>query len=165
MPEPDPDTLAPPAAPPPRYRSAYLCDMKARQAMRDHALMAAAAMAIPIPLLDLGVEAGIQVRMVRRLAQIYGVDYAEARARTLVAAALGGFSTGWASSTVLRTVSVASYLTNFWTSAVISSAITYGIGHLFARHFANGGGLHDLSAAQAARELERHARRRAGRRT
>lgn len=139
-------------------RSPLLRDIRSRQAIRDHALLAAGAMVIPVPLVDMAAEAAIQVRMVKRLAEIHGVDFAEERAKTLVAAAIGGFSAGWAAGTLLRYASFASYFTNFWPSAALSSAITYGIGHLFAQHFSRGGHLDDLAPEVAADTLRAKAR-------
>lgn len=136
-------------------RSPVLRRQKARQTIHDHALLAGGAMAIPVPLLDIAAEAAIQVRMVHRLSEIYGLDFAEERAKALVAAAIGGFSTGLAANGVLR---FASYLLNFWTSAAASAAITYGIGRLFMHHFERGGRLEDLHPDTAARSLRQHAR-------
>ena len=139
-------------------RSPLLRDIRSRQTIRDHALLAAGAMALAVPLVDMAAEAAIQVRMVKRLAEIHGVDFAEERAKTLVAAAIGGFSAGWAAGTLLRYASFASYFTNFWPSAALSSAITYGIGHLFAQHFSKGGQLDDLAPEVAADTLRAKAR-------
>lgn len=134
-------------------RSPLLRDIRSRQTIRDHALLAAGAMVIPVPLVDMAAEAAIQVRMIKRLAEIYSVDFTEERAKTLVAAAIGGFSAGWAAATLLRYASFTSYFINFWPSAALSSAITYGIGHLFAQHFSKGGHLDDLAPEVAADTL------------
>ncbi len=145
-------------APKPLHESPMLCLLKAKQAVRDHALLSGGAMVIPIPLLDMAAEAAIQVRMVKRLAEIYGVDFGEERAKTLVVAALGGFSAGWAAGSLLRYASFATYFTNFWPSAALSAAITYAIGQVFIHHFDKGGGLHDLTPETAARFLREKAR-------
>lgn len=146
-----------PVAPKPLHESPMLCLLKAKQAVRDHALLSGGAMVIPIPLLDMAAEAAIQVRMVKRLAEIYGVDFGEERAKTLVVAALGGFSAGWAAGSLLRYASFATYFTNFWPSAILSAAITYAIGQVFIHHFEKGGGLHDLSPEAAANILKEKA--------
>jgi uncharacterized protein (DUF697 family) len=143
--------------PKPLHESRMLCQLKAKQAVRDHALLAGGAMVIPVPLLDMAAEAAIQVRMVKRLAEIYGVDFGEERAKTLVVAALGGFSAGWAAGSLLRYASFATYFTNFWPSAILSAAITYAVGQVFMRHFDKGGGLHDLSPEAAANILKEKA--------
>jgi uncharacterized protein (DUF697 family) len=147
----------PPPPPKPLHTSPLLCQLKAKQAVRDHALLAGGAMAIPVPLLDMAAEAAIQVRMVKRLAEIYGVDFAEERAKTLVVAALGGFSAGWAAAGLLRYASFAMYFANFWPSAILAAAITYAIGHVFIHHFSKGGSLHDLSPESAAHLLREKA--------
>lgn len=146
-----------PVTPKPLHASPMLCRLKAKQAVRDHVLLSGSAMVIPVPLLDMAAEAAIQVRMVKRLAEIYGVDFGEERAKTLVVAALGGFSAGWAAGNLLRYASFATYFTNFWPSAILSAAITYAIGQVFIHHFDKGGGLHDLSPAAAASILKEKA--------
>ena len=142
----------------PTLSSPMLRRLKAQQTLRDHALLAAGAMIIPVPLLDMAAEAAIQTHMVKRLTEIYGVDFAEERAKVLVAAALGGFSAGWAAGTLLRYASFATYFINLWPSAMLSSGITYGIGHLFMQHFEKGGGMHDLEPDVAASALKENAR-------
>lgn len=159
---PAPAPAARPAAAGPAT-SLRLRRLRAEQAVRDHALLAASAMVIPVPLLDMAAEAAIQVRMVRRLAEIHGIDFAEERAKAIVAAAFGGFSAGWAAGSLLRYATFATYFTNFWPSAVLSSAITYGIGQVFIHHFERGGGLHDLSPDSAAGILREKARALRGR--
>lgn len=143
--------------PKPLHDSPMLCLLKAKQAVRDHALLSGGAMVIPVPLLDMAAEAAIQVRMVKRLAEIYGVDFGEERAKTLVVAALGGFSAGWAAGSLLRYASFATYFTNFWPSAILSAAITYAIGQVFIHHFDKGGSLQDLSPEAAANILKEKA--------
>ena len=138
--------------------------MKADQAVRDHALLAGAGMVIPIPFLDMAVEATIQVKMVRRLCELYGIDFAEERAKIVMAAAVGGFSAGWAAGSLLRYASFATYFSNFWPSAMLASAITYAIGQVFVHHFEAGGGLHDLDTNKAAGILREKARQLAARR-
>lgn len=143
--------------PKPLHDSPMLCLLKAKQAVRDHALLSGGAMVIPVPLLDMAAEAAIQVRMVKRLAEIYGVDFGEERAKTLVVAALGGFSAGWAAAGLLRYASFAMYFANFWPSAILSAAITYAIGQVFIHHFGKGGSLQDLSPEAAASILKEKA--------
>lgn len=137
--------------------SPLLRRMRVDQAVRDHALLAGGAMVIPIPFLDMAAEAAIQIKMVRRLCVLYGIDFAEERAKAVVAAAVGGFSAGWAAGSLLRYASFATYFSNFWPSAILASAITYAIGHVFVHHFEAGGGLHDLDAKMAARILREKA--------
>lgn len=148
---------APLPAPRPITRSPMLRRLRAKQTIRDHVLLAAGAMAIPVPFVDMAAEAAVQIRMIRRLAVIHGVDFAEERAKALVAAALGGFSAGWAASSLLRYASFAMYFANFWPSAAIASAITWGIGKLFDQHFEHGGGLHDMKPETVASTLRERA--------
>jgi uncharacterized protein (DUF697 family) len=139
------------------HESPLLCRMKAKQAVRDHALLSGSTAAVPVPILDMVADAAVQVRMIKRLAEIYGIDFAEERAKTLAVAALGGFSAGWAAGGLLRYASFALYFANFWPSAILSAAITYAIGQVFIHHFEQGGGLQDLSPDAAASILKEKA--------
>ena len=143
-------TPVPSAPTPGSSRSPLLLRMKVNQAVHDHALLAGGAMVIPIPFLDMAAEVAIQIKMVRRLCELYGIDFAEERAKAMVAAVVGGVSAGWAAGRLLRYASFATYFSNFWPSAILSSAITYVIGQIFIHHFDAGGGLHDLDAKKAA---------------
>lgn len=139
------------------HESPLLCRMKAKQAVRDHALLSGSTAAVPVPILDMVADAAVQVRMIKRLAEIYGIDFAEERAKTLAVAALGGFSAGWAAGGLLRYASFALYFANFWPSAILSATITYAIGQVFIHHFEKGGGLQDLSPEGAASILKEKA--------
>lgn len=154
-PSPSPPTQSLPR----RYPSARIRQLKAEQTVRDHVLLAASAAAIPLPLVDMAAEAAIQVRMVKRLAEIYDIDFSDERAKALVVAALGGFSMGWAASGVLRYASFASYFATLWPSAAFNSAVTYAIGRVFCRYFNGGGRPEDLTPELAAAQLREHASR------
>jgi uncharacterized protein (DUF697 family) len=137
--------------------------MKVNQAVHDHTLLAGGAMVVPVPFLDMAIEAAIQIKMVRRLCELYGIDFAEERAKAVVAAVVGGVSAGWAAGRLLRYASFATYFSNFWPSAILSSAITYVIGQIFVHHFEAGGSLHDLDARTAVGILREKASRLAAR--
>ena len=137
------------------YGAGVLRRLKADQTVRDHALLASGAMAIPIPLLDMAAETTIQIRMVSRLCALYGVDFAEHRLKTVIAGVLSGISAGWVAGRLMRYASFASYFSNFWPSALFTGGITYAIGQVFIEHFESGGGIHDLNARKAAGLLRR----------
>ncbi|MDK2126140.1 YcjF family protein [Parachitinimonas caeni] len=120
----------------------------AEDIVREHALLAGATMAIPIPLLDTVAGFAIQLKLVKRLSELYSVDFSEHRARALLAASIAGISTGWAAGSALTAVSLASYFTSFVPSAVVASGLTYALGHVFITHFENAGTLDDLEARQ-----------------
>ncbi|MFC4159108.1 YcjF family protein [Chitinimonas lacunae] len=128
----------------------------AEDIVREHALLAGASMAIPVPLIDTLASFAIQLKLVRRLCQLYSVDFTEHRLRALLAATVGGVSTGWAAGSALAAVSVASFFTSFVPSAVIASGLTYAIGQVFIAHFETDGTLSDLDPHYAAAEVIRH---------
>ncbi len=69
----------------PRYRK-----VAAGRVIRESALLAAAVGAEPVPGLDIPLLIAVQVRMLLRLAAIYGEDMSVGRARELISAIAGG---------------------------------------------------------------------------
>jgi small GTP-binding protein len=71
----------------PRFRK-----LAARRTIRDSSMMAAVVGAEPIPGVDIPLLIAVQVRMLLRLAMIYGEDMSAARARELMGAIAGGIA-------------------------------------------------------------------------
>ena len=123
--------------------------LRAGHIVQDHVLLAASAMAIPVPIPGALAEAALQVRMIRRLAALYQVEYEERHVRTLLGTVLSALSAGWFAGKLLRYASWATYVTNFWPAAMLTGGLTYGIGMFFVHHFESGGTLRDARPEQA----------------
>jgi uncharacterized protein (DUF697 family) len=124
--------------------------MQADSVVRDHVLLSASAMAIPIPLPGALAEAAVQMRMIRKLAALYGVPFDESRAQTFLAALLGALSAGWMAGRLLRFAAASSWILPFWPGAALTGGLCYLIGRFFIRHFENGGSLEDAGPEDAA---------------
>jgi uncharacterized protein (DUF697 family) len=109
---------------------AALRRIRARDLIVHHATIAAGSMAIPIPGLDVATELGIQVRMVKKLCQLYGAEFTAAGAREVITGIVGGLSFGALSTAALRYISFASYFAGTLPSAGLTAAYTYTIGEL-----------------------------------
>jgi uncharacterized protein (DUF697 family) len=107
---------------------------KAAKIIRNHVLAAIGGGIIPMPVLDAAVLAGIQIRMLRRLAVVYEVEFSEQRANSIVGALLGVSATATA-ALVLGAIPVVGRV------LAISSggASTYALGQVFVKHFESGG--------------------------
>ena len=92
--------------------------------------LAAASMAIPIPLLDAATELVIQLRMAKKLCQLYEADFTAERARAVITGIVGGLSLGALSAASLRYVSIAGYFAGTLPSAGLAGAYTFAIGNL-----------------------------------
>jgi uncharacterized protein (DUF697 family) len=97
---------------------------------------------IPIPLLDLGVVAGVQLKMLHGLSQHYDVKFKENAGKSIIAAL-----TGTLTADALRGSTLTSFIKSIPLVGVIGSvsmpiytgAITYAIGKVFIQHFESGG--------------------------
>ena len=98
---------------------------------------------IPLPLLDIAAIMGVQLKMVKELADLYEIPFSENRGKSLISALLGGMTThslntGIAGS-ALKAIPVAGNILGFITMPVFSAATSYGLGRVFVQHFESGG--------------------------
>jgi uncharacterized protein (DUF697 family) len=103
---------------------------------------------IPIPVVDLLAVGGLQVQMLRRLSQIYNVEFTENRGKALIAAIAGTMipaTSGMGAASALKGVPVAGMLAGAFVMPVLSAGATYAIGKAFVQHFESGGTLLDFN--------------------
>lgn len=107
---------------------------------------------IPIPLVDIGAIAALQVKMIKDLANLYGTEFPEVRAKALSSALAGGvlpylmtMGSGFAFS-FLKAIPVVGTAIALVAMPGFGSAATYAVGKVFAQHFAGGGSLLDFDA-------------------
>lgn len=97
---------------------------------------------IPLPLVDIGVLAGIQLKMLHRLSGHYGVKFSENAGKSIIAALLGTITTD-----SLRTSTFTSFVKSLplvgfigaISMPIYAGATTYAIGKVFIQHFESGG--------------------------
>jgi uncharacterized protein (DUF697 family) len=115
----------------------------AQRLVNKHALYAAAAGLVPVPLVDLAAITGTQLKMLKELADHYGVPFQADLGKSLVGALVGGvvptkLAYGMAGS-LIKGVPVIGGLLGLFTSPAFASASTYAIGKVFLTHFESGG--------------------------
>ncbi len=97
---------------------------------------------IPVPLLDVGALAGVQLKMLHRLSQHYQVKFSANAGKSIIAAL-----TGTITADALRGSTVTSFIKSIPLLGFIGSvsmpiyagSITYAIGKVFIQHFESGG--------------------------
>lgn len=103
---------------------------------------------IPLPVVDIVAVGGLQVQMLRRISQLYGVPFSENRGKALIAS-LGGAlipaSSGMGAASALKAVPIVGTLASGFVMPVLSAGATYAIGKAFIQHFATGGTLLDFN--------------------
>ena len=113
---------------------------KANQLILRRTLYAAGSGMLPVPGLDTATLLGVQVWMVRDLAQHYGVDFKEQAAKSVIATLLGDV----AGASLFKFIPGLGTFFGGASMAVAGSATTYALGRVFAQHFAQGGTLLDF---------------------
>jgi uncharacterized protein (DUF697 family) len=115
-------------------------------------LWSGAAGLIPIPLVDMAAVGGVQLQMLRRLSEIFGVPFSANRGKSIIASLAGAIiPASTATTTAMTFSSLMKGLPGVGTAIgalsmpVFSAGCTYVIGKVFIQHFASGGTLLDFN--------------------
>src|SRR5450830_1406079 len=111
-------------------------------------LWSGAAGLIPVPFVDLAAVGGVQIQMLRRISQIYGVPFSENRGKALIAALAGTMipaSTGIGMASIIKIAPGVGTAIGAIATTALSVGATYVIGMVFIQHFAFGGTLLDFN--------------------
>jgi uncharacterized protein (DUF697 family) len=114
-------------------------------------LWSGAAGLIPVPLLDMAAVGGVQLNMLRRLSEIYGVPFSDNLGKSVIASLAGAvIPASTATTTAIGFGSLVKsvpggQMVGALTMPVFSAAATYVIGKVFIQHFASGGTLLDFN--------------------
>jgi uncharacterized protein (DUF697 family) len=103
---------------------------------------------IPIPVVDLLCVGGLQVQMLRRLSQIYDIEFSENRGKAVIAALAGTMipaTSGMGAASALKTVPILGMLAGGFVMPALSAGATFAIGKAFIQHFESGGTLLDFN--------------------
>jgi uncharacterized protein (DUF697 family) len=112
------------------------------------ALWSGVAGLIPVPLIDAVAVGGLQIQMLRRLSQIYGVAFSENRGKALLSSLAGAMiptASSIGAASVLKAVPIVGTIIGGFVMPALSAGATYGIGKVFIQHFASGGTLLDFN--------------------
>jgi uncharacterized protein (DUF697 family) len=112
------------------------------------ALWSGAAGLIPVPLIDVAAVGGVQVQMLRRLSQIYGVPFSDNRGKAVIASLAGSMipaTSGLGAASALKGVPVIGTTVGALMMPALSAGATYAIGKVFIQHFRSGGTLLDFN--------------------
>lgn len=103
---------------------------------------------LPLPVVDTIAVGGLQLQMLRRISQIYGVAFSENSGKALIASTAGSMipaTSGIGAASVLKAVPVFGTIVGGFVMPVLSAGATYAIGKAFIQHFATGGTLLDFN--------------------
>jgi uncharacterized protein (DUF697 family) len=124
---------------------------QASQLVDRFSLWAGAAGLVPLPLVDMAAVAGVQLQMLRRLSEIYGVPFSENRGKSIITSLAGAIipastatTTGMAFGSLIKSIPGVGTTVGALTMPVYAAGVTFVIGKVFMKHFASGGTLLDF---------------------
>jgi len=123
-------------------------DQVASKLVDRFAIWSGVAGLVPLPVVDVLAVGGLQLQMLRRLSQIYGVEFSENRGKALIAALAGCMipaTSGMGAASALKAVPVLNLIAAGFVMPVLSAGATYAIGKAFVQHFESGGTLLDFN--------------------
>jgi uncharacterized protein (DUF697 family) len=103
---------------------------------------------IPLPFVDVLAVGGLQLQMLRRLSQIYDVQFSENRGKALIASIADTMipvTSGMGAASALKGVPILGMIASAFVMPVLSAGATYAIGKAFVQHFESGGTLLDFN--------------------
>lgn len=116
---------------------------EASKVIRNHIVWSMGAGAVPIPIADFFAVSAVQMDMIRRLANIYGVDFSEKEGKALISS-LTSAGLARLGARLVKFIPGAGSIVGAVTLSVLSGASTYALGNLFKEHFETGGTILDF---------------------
>ena len=114
----------------------------ADRTIKKHALASAGIGLIPLPIIDLVALTGIQLNMLKKLAQEYNIPFSKNMGISIVSSLFGGIipvvHSGILTSLV-KAIPVVGQPAGLFAAPALSGAVTYAVGKVFMQHFASGG--------------------------
>ena len=111
--------------------------------IRHHVWSAMALGLIPLPFIDLAAVTAVQLNLLRKLAQEYGIKFFDEKGKNIVSALVGGAIPATAGPTLGASLSklIPGLGQTFGviTLPILAGATTYAVGKVFIQHFASGG--------------------------
>jgi uncharacterized protein (DUF697 family) len=110
--------------------------------IRNHVMGSMGVGLIPLPLLDLAALMGIQLNMLRRLANSYNIPFSKDKGKNVLASLIGaGISLPIATtlSSLVKAVPLIGQAAGALSLPATAGASTYAVAKVFTQHFASGG--------------------------
>ncbi len=110
--------------------------------IRHHMYSAFGIGLIPLPLLDIAALTGVQLNLIRKLANLYGVPFSKDKVKNILSSLLAGSIppvAGIPAMSYAKIIPIVGYSLSAVSMSVIAAPCTYAIGKVFNQHFASGG--------------------------
>ena len=124
---------------------------QASQVVDRFSLWSGAAGLIPLPIIDIAAVGGVQLQMLRKLSEIYGIPFIDNRGKSLLVSLAGAIipastatTTAMTFGSLIKGIPGIGSTIGALTMPVYSAGVTFVIGRVFMKHFASGGTLLDF---------------------
>lgn len=127
-------------------------EARATDIIRSYMGWSAGAGLVPIPWLDLAAIIGVQLKMLKSLADLYGVPFRQDLVRPAVTALVstgGSALLAGPAASLAKTVPVFGTILGVLTMPALAAAASWATGKVFIRHFESGGTFLDFDPAKA----------------
>lgn len=118
------------------------------KAVERFSLWSGAAGLIPVPIVDVAAIGGVQIRMLGKISEVYGVPFSANRGKALIAGLVGSMipvSSAIGAASIIKSVPLVGSVVSAFAMPALSAGATYAIGMVFIQHFATGGTLLDFN--------------------
>lgn len=116
---------------------------RANSIIKNHMYLAVGAGLIPVPVVDFVAVSGIQIDMIKKLADLYNVDFQKNQVKAIISA-LTGAGVARLAAGMTKVIPVIGSILGGITMSGLSGASTYAVGEVFKNHFSSGGNIVDL---------------------
>ena len=116
----------------------------AQSRIKGKAVWAMGAGLVPIPGVDIALVAGVQLKMIAEVAELYQVPFERDKAKAIIGALIGSLSAGAftaVTASAIKLIPVIGTLAGEAAMSIYAGASTYAIGTVFQQHFHAGGTL------------------------
>lgn len=126
---------------------------RASEIIKNHVGFSLGAALIPMPAADLLAVSAVQLNMLRKLANVYGVGFMDALGKNLISAVAGG-SVARLSASLVKAIPGVGTIVGELSMPILSGASTYALGRVVANHFHKGGTLDDFDLMHARKSYQ-----------
>jgi len=116
-------------------------EVHAQTIVKNHMLVTLGAGLVPVPLVDIALVSGIQLKMLHSLAELYEQEFNKELGKSVIGALLGGVLPVQATGSVAKLIPGVGTISGMISMSALSSATTYALGKVFIQHFESGGTL------------------------
>ncbi|MDM8526182.1 DUF697 domain-containing protein [Desulfococcaceae bacterium HSG8] len=120
----------------------------ADEIVKDHMVWTAGIAFIPLPMVDMIAVTAIEMRMLKKLSDLYEAEFSEHKVKSAIASLTGGLHAGLLAGKLSMLIPVVGLGIAAASTGVIAGAITYAVGKVFVKHFETGGTFLDFDPSK-----------------